>query len=481
LSPSPLGLRGTRGPILLALMVSSGLAALDASILATAIPAIVLDLGDFAHFPWLFSIYLLAQAVSVPLYAKLSDVFGRKPILLFGIGLFLTASVLCGVAWSMPLLILARGLQGLGAGAILPMTITIAGDIYTVEERAKTQGYLASVWAVSSVVGPTLGGLFCQYLSWRWVFWINLPLGFVAVALLLKSFHEKVTHRDHKIDFLGIVLMTVSLGLVILGILEGGQAWAWSSPISVGALVGGTVLFGIFLFVERRAAEPVLPLWIFTRRLLVTTSIAAFGMGAILLGLTSYIPTYLVKTLGATPIVAGLSIAAILAGWPLAATFSGRFYLKIGFRRTAILGLGLVSVAVGGLTLVVGTPSLLGITVFCFVAGMGFGLSATPTMIAAQASVVWHERGVVTGNNQFARAVGSAVGVAIFGAVANAVLRASSGGAEVAANLIQATGWVFSVAFGFALLTWLAAWAMPKDPPVGPASGAPNPEPTAVE
>jgi len=283
-------------------MVASGLAALDSSILATAIPSIVQDLGDFQHFPWLFSIYLLAQAVSVPLYAKLADLVGRKPLLLFGIGLFLVSSVLCAVAWSMPVLIIARGLQGLGAGAILPMTITIAGDIYTVEERSKIQGYLASVWAISSVVGPTLGGLFCQYLTWRWVFWINLPLGLVAAGLLIRSFHETVAHRNHKIDFAGISLLTVSLSLLILAVLEGGQAWAWNSPVSLGALGGGAVLLALFLMVERRAEEPVLPLWIFTRRLLVTTSMTAFGTGAVLLGLTSYVPTYLVRKLKTTSV-----------------------------------------------------------------------------------------------------------------------------------------------------------------------------------
>ncbi len=451
-------------------MVASGLAALDSSILATAIPSIVQDLGDFQHFPWLFSIYLLAQAVSVPLYAKLADLVGRKPLLLFGIGLFLVASVLCAVAWSMPVLIVARGLQGLGAGAILPMTMTIAGDIYTVEERSKIQGYLASVWAISSVVGPTLGGLFCQYLSWRWVFWINLPLGLLAVVLLVRKFHENVEHRQHKIDFAGISLLTASLTLLILAILEGGQAWPWDSPISIGSLAGGAVLLVVFILVEKRASEPVLPLWIFTRRLLVTTSVGAFGSGAILLGLTSYIPTYLVKTLGLSPLVAGLSVAAILAGWPLAATYAGRFYLKIGFRRTAVLGLTLVVVAVAGLVATVGTPSLLWVTVCCLVAGMGFGLSATPTMVAAQASVPWHERGVVTGNNQFARAVGSAVGVSIFGAVANAILARAPGGALVSANLIGATNGVFLVALGVAFLTWLAIWAMPRDHPQAPTT-----------
>jgi len=462
-SDSQLGLRGPRGPILLAIMVASGLAALDSTILATAVPSIVADLGDFAQFPWLFSIYLLAQAVSVPVYAKLADVIGRKPILLFGIGLFLVASVVCGVAWSMPVLIVSRALQGLGAGAILPLTNTIAGDIYTVQERAKIQGYLASVWGISSVLGPTLGGLFSQFLSWRWVFFVNLPLGLVAAFLLVRNFHEKVEHRDHRIDYVGAALLTTSLSLLVFGILEGGQVWAWDSVPSLAVLATGAVLFAAFLFLERKAPEPVLPLWVFSRRLLVTTSLVAFALGAILLGLTSYLPTYLVRTLHATPLVAGASIAAIMIGWPIAATFSGRFYLKIGFRRTAILGLFLVIAAVTALALGAPTLSLALVTAGCVVAGLGFGLSSTPIVIAAQASVEWAERGVVTGNNQFSRAVGSAVGVAIFGAVANATLAKTPGGADNPVGVAAAAGSVFFTVLAVSLVALAAAWAMPRD------------------
>ncbi|HEY8281785.1 MAG TPA: MFS transporter, partial [Leifsonia sp.] len=184
------GFRSERGPILIALMLTTGLVAIDSTILATAVPSIVKDLGGFAQFPWLFSVYLLAQAVSVPVYAKLSDTLGRKPIVLIGIALFLAGSILCGFAWSMPALIAFRALQGLGAGAIQPMAITIAGDIYTVAERAKVQGYLASVWAISSVVGPTLGGVFSQFASWRWIFFVNVPLCILAAWMLLRSFHE---------------------------------------------------------------------------------------------------------------------------------------------------------------------------------------------------------------------------------------------------------------------------------------------------
>ena len=238
------GLRSERGPILLALMLATALIALDATILATAVPSIVDDLGGLTQFPWLFSVYLLAQAVSVPVYAKLADTVGRKPVILFGIGLFLIGRILCGFAWSMGSLIAMRALQGLGAGAVLPLTTTIAGDIYTVAERAKTQGYIASVWAVSSVVGPTLGGVFSQFASWRWIFFINIPFCLLAAGMLWRNYDESVERRKHRIDYAGAVVLTVALTLLILAVLEGGQAWAWSSWQSVGSFVVGGAAAG---------------------------------------------------------------------------------------------------------------------------------------------------------------------------------------------------------------------------------------------
>jgi MFS family permease len=180
ISRASVGLRSERGPILLSVMLSVGLIAIDATILATAVPSIVNDLGGFAQFPWLFSVYLLAQAVSVPIFAKFTDLMGRKPIMLLGIGVFVLGSMLCGIAWSMPVLIAFRALQGLGAGAVQPTAMTIIGDIYSVAERARVQGYVASVWAISAVVGPTLGGIFVDFLNWRWIFFVNIPLGALA-------------------------------------------------------------------------------------------------------------------------------------------------------------------------------------------------------------------------------------------------------------------------------------------------------------
>ena len=424
---SNVGFRSERGPILISLMVTTGLVAIDATVLATAIPSIVKDLGGFTQFPWLFSIYLLTQAVSVPIYAKLSDLFGRKPIILIGIGLFLLGSILCGFAWSMPALIAFRAVQGLGAGAVLPMAITIVGDIYTVAERAATQGYLASVWAVSAVLGPTLGGVFSQLGIWRGVFFINVPLCLLAAWLLIRSFHEKVERRSHTIDYAGAGLLAAAISLLILAVLEGGQAWAWDSWQSIGAFSLGGVILVAFVLVERRAVEPILPLWVFSRPLLLTTTLFGLAVGAVLTGLTSYVPTYLEGTLGVAPIFAGLALGALTLGWPLSAAYSGRFYLRIGFKATAIIGTMVVIIGALVLSLSAPAPNIAIVASACFVIGLGLGLSAPSTLIAAQASVPWNERGVVTGTNMFARSIGSAVGVAIFGAIANAAFAASTG------------------------------------------------------
>lgn len=459
---SGVGFRSERGPILIALMLSTGLVAIDSTILATAVPSIVSDLGGFALFPWLFSIYLLAQAVSVPLYAKLADTVGRKPLILIGVGLFLLGSILCGFAWSMPALIAFRAVQGLGAGAVQPMAITIAGDIYTVAERAKTQGYLASVWAISSVVGPTLGGVFSEFVSWRWIFFVNVPLCLVAGWMLWRHFHENIERRRHRVDYAGAVLLTFGLSAVILAVLEGGQAWAWNSPQSLAAFGFGAVLLIAFVLVERRAAEPILPLWVFSRRLLLTTTFVSLGVGAILIGLTSYVPTYLEGSIGVSPLVSGLALAALTIGWPISASLSGRLYLRIGFRRTVLIGMVFAVAGAAVLVAFAAAPNLVVTAVGCFVVGLGLGLVATPSLIAAQSSVPWNERGVVTGTNMFARSIGSAVGVAIFGAIANAIFAATPNGDEVPSVVESASGAVFVAVLVCAVATVVAGVLMPR-------------------
>jgi len=446
-------------------MLSTGLVAVDSTVLATAVPSIVGELGGFHQFPWLFSAYLLGQAVTTPIYAKLSDVFGRKPVMLFGVGLFLLGSILCAVSWNMLALIAFRAVQGLGAGAVQPTAITIVGDVYTVAERARVQGYLASVWAVSSVVGPMLGGAFSQLGIWRGVFLINIPLCLVAAWMFNRHFHETVTRRHRSVDSLGALLLASAMTALVLGVLGGGQSWAWKSAPSIGAFTAGVVLLVVFVLVERRAPEPIMPLWVFSRRLLCATTIVAFGVGATLMGLTSYVPTFLEGSLGVEPIVAGLALAALTVGWPATASIAGKFYLRWGFKRTSVGGAALVIAGASALVATGHAPNVALAAIACFVIGGGMGLLAVPTLIAAQSSVEWDERGVVTGNNMFARSLGSAIGVAVFGAIANSIFGAGDIHA-IGPHAIQAgSAAVFVGVLVVAAVTAVAVVAMPTTPP----------------
>ncbi len=455
------GFRSARGPVLIALMLTSFLVAIEATVLSTAVPSIVADLGGFEQFPWLFSVYLLAQAVTVPIYSKLADMVGRKPIILIGIGLFLVGSILCGFADTMLALIIFRAVQGIGAGAVLPIAITITGDIYTVQERAKVQGYLASVWAVAAVVGPTVGGLFAQFDAWRGIFFVNIPLGLFAAWMLVRNYHETVVRRPHKVDYAGAVLIATGFSLLLLAVLEGGRSWEWNSPTSFALFGMGALLLVAFVLVERRAAEPIIPLWVFSRRLLVAATLVGLGLGAVLTGLTSYVPIYLQGALGVSPLVAGFALATLTIGWPIAAALAGRIYLQIGFRSTMIIGMVLTLAGTSMLAAFAFTPSVAIVAVASFIIGLGLGLVATPSLIFAQSSVEWNERGVVTGLNLFSRSVGSAIGIAIFGAVANAVFFAAGGDADDPAAIEAAASSVFIALAIAAVLTFAATLAMP--------------------
>ncbi|MEV0075518.1 MDR family MFS transporter [Nocardia neocaledoniensis] len=435
------GFGSERGPVLASLMLATALVALDSTILATAVLSITDSLGDFALFPWLFTIYLLGQAVTVPIYGTLADTFGRKPVMLFGVVVFALGSLLCGLATSMVALIAFRAIQGIGAGAIQPTTMVIAGDLYTLSERATVQGYLAGVWAVASVTGPLLGGVFADYLGWRWIFLVNLPVAALAGWMLVRHFHESVPRRRHRIDYAGAVLLTLGAGALVLGLLEGGRAWAWGSPTGLGVFACAAVSLALFVAVEARAARPILPLWLFTRRVVIAGSVASMLGGALLFGFTTYVPMFNQGVLGTSALVAGIVTGALTLGWPLSAAQAGKVYLRFGFRACAVLGSGVAALGTATTLLLDEGSPLWQVAASCFVVGAGMGLVATPTLIAAQTSAAWTERGVVTSANMFARSLGSAVGLAVFGALVNA--RLDSAGAPTPENLSAAVHLVF--------------------------------------
>jgi len=311
------------------------------------------------------------------------------------------------------------------------------------------------------VVGPTLGGLFSEFLSWRWIFFVNIPLCIAAAWLIVRFLHETVERTRHRIDWAGGALLTVSMSLLILGLLEGGNAWAWNSPQSVGAFVVGTLLLVAFVRVEHTADEPVLPLWVFSRRLLLAASLIAVAVGVILIGLTSYVPSFLEALLHVSPLASGLALAALTIGWPITASQSGRLYLRFGFRTTALVGSVIAVLGVGALVWISTDPTLVGVGAACFVVGAGLGLTSSPTLIAAQSSVGWGDRGVVTGANLFARSMGSAVGVAVLGAVVNARMDGLDPG-QAPEQFGSAVTAAFVVVLVVALAMVVAAAVMPR-------------------
>ncbi len=402
-----------RGRLLAAVMLSTGLVALDNTVVATAAPAIVRDLSGLAQLPWVFSVYLLAQASGTPLMGKLCDLLGRRPVMLAGIAAFATGSLGAGLAWTMPALIVARMVQGLGAGAVQAVGMTVVGDRWELHERSRVQGWVSGVWGVSSVLGPLVGGLLADTAGWRWVFLVNLPLCALAAIVFATGHHEPRVRPRSGVDYAGAALLTAGCSLTILTLLSGGRAW----PVLVPAAV---VSLAALVVTERRAADPVLPRHLVRNRTALGSNLGSLGLGAMMMGVNSYVPLYAQTVLGAGALASGLTIAPLMIGWPLAAAYSGRVFLRFGFRVAALAGAGIAVAGAGGLALLrPGTPLAL-IGLCCFVIGLGLGLSTTPLMLSVQMTGGPGQRGALTASVMFARSFGSAIGVAALGAVANA-------------------------------------------------------------
>lgn len=408
-----------RGWILAALMLTMMLAAMDITIVSTAIPQIVSDLGGFNKFTWVFSIYLLAQTVTIPLYGKLSDMYGRKRILIFGIIVFLIGSATSAMAWDIGTLILFRGIQGIGAGSIMATVNTIAGDIYSVQERAKIQGYLSSIWGVSAIIGPALGGALAEYINWRWIFLINLPLGALSIIFLLTFFKEKVESDKPVIDYKGAFLILCTLGLLLVYLLEGGQSWPWLSWPSITLLILTVVMAFLAYNAERNTPHAIMPIWLWKNRTLAFTNLAMAGMGIVVMGPETFLPTFAQASLGLGIIASGFVLASMSIGWPTASALSGRLYLRIGFRETSLIGAILVFLACVGFLCIPRPQPVYLIVLDQILIGAGFGLLSTPSLVGTQSMVSWQNRGVVTSANVFSRNLGQSLGAAIFGAIFN--------------------------------------------------------------
>lgn len=330
-----------RGAVVAALMLSMALAALDSTIVSTAVPQIVGDLGGFSVFSWLFSGYLLAVTVTLPVYGKLSDTFGRKPVLIGGSVLFLVGSVLCAGSWNMGALIAFRVVQGLGGGAIQGTIQTLAADLYPLKERPRIQARLSTVWATSSVAGPALGGLLASYAGWRWIFLINVPVGAIALWLVVRHLHEPVREKGPRarIDWAGALTVFACGGVLLTALVQGGVAWDWLSAPSIAMFGTGVALIGAVVAIERRAVEPIIPGWVWRRRTIAAVNLALGALGLLMVAPTVFVPTYAQAVLGLAPMAAGFVLSVMTLSWPVSAALSQHVYRRIGFRNTAVVGI----------------------------------------------------------------------------------------------------------------------------------------------
>ncbi len=411
-----------RDYILIALMLTMSLAAMDSTIVATAIPQIVGDLGGFSMFSWLFSIYLLIQTITIPVYGKLADIYGRKPILIIGIVIFVIGSATCAAAWNMYSLIAFRGVQAVGAGAIMATVNTIAGDIYTIKQRAKIQGWLSSVWGVSAILGPAIGGALADYASWRWIFLINIPMGAASIALIAYFLHEDKLTKRHKIDWAGAGAMLISGSVIMFGLLQGGQTWPWFSINTLVIILLASLLVYITILIERRAEEPILPSWVWKKRVILGSNLATIGMGIATMGPNMYLPVFAQSVTGVGAMAAGFILASMSITWPLSSALSGNLYLRIGFRNTALCGIIIVIIGAASFLFLPFPGPVWVLVAIQMTLGAGFGLITTPLLVGIQSTVEWGQRGVVTGTSMFSRYFGQSIGAAVFAAIFNSVL-----------------------------------------------------------
>ncbi|WP_410513364.1 MDR family MFS transporter [Paenibacillus sp. BR2-3] len=405
--------------ILIGVLLATFLAAIEGTVTGPAGPAIVGDFQGMQWLSWIFTAYLLAMAVTTPIFGKISDLFGRKPVFIGGVVVFLLGSLLCGLSQSMEQLIIFRIVQGLGAGALIPMTFTIIGDIYSIKERAKTQGLLSSVWGISSLVGPLLGGYVVDYLSWRWVFVFNVPFGLLSIVFIARFLKEEKVRRKTKIDVAGVLFFAAGMGALLFGLTTGGQNLPWTSPLLLAILAAAVLLLAVFLLVELRAPEPMLPLGLFSIRNIAVSTGSNLLVSTLIIGLSTYVPLWVQGVSGKSAALSGLLLAPMSVGWMFGSMAGGRMILRSGSRRTAMLGLAMISTGAVGLVFMSAGSSQLFLLLLMFICGIGFGYASTVFTIIAQSSVGHELRGASTALNTFTRSLGQTIGVAIFGSWLN--------------------------------------------------------------
>ncbi|MER7955266.1 MFS transporter [Streptomyces sp. NPDC096030] len=424
-----------------ALLLGMLLAALDQTIVSTALPTIVSELGGMEHLSWVVTAYILASTAGTPLWGKLGDQYGRKKLFQGAIVIFLVGSALCGVAQNMPQLIGFRALQGLGGGGLIVLSMAIVGDLVSPRERGRYQGLFGAVFGASSVLGPLLGGLFTQHLSWRWVFYINLPIGIVALFVIAAVLHIPVRGTRHTIDYLGTFLIASVATCLVLVASLGGSTWAWGSPQIIGLAALGAVLLVCFVYVERRAAEPVLPLKLFRIRTFTLVSVISFVVGFAMFGALTYLPTFLQVVQGVTPTVSGIHMLPMVLGIFITSTVSGQIVSRTGrWKVFPIAGTGVTALGLLLLNQLTEASSTWETSACFFVFGVGLGLVMQVLVLVVQNAVSYQDLGVATSGATFFRSIGASFGVAIFGTIFTNRLNSDLDGALAGQPLPPGTG-----------------------------------------
>lgn len=425
LSDTPTNLEELLGPLKLTpqrrawitsgVMMGLFLSALEATAVVTAMPTVISSLGGLELYSWVYSIYFLTATVTVPLWGRLSDYYGRRLFYIAGIGLFVGGSVLCGLSQSMVQLIAFRAIQGLGAGALLPLGMTIIGDIYSLERRARMQGWFSGVWGLSSIVGPLLGGLITDHFSWRWVFFLNFPFGLLAGAIIALALVEPRTRRASRVDYVGVLVLIVSLSLLLISLdqLRGGEP----SPGQYLTLVTAGILLVLFIFQQRKTVDPILPLHLFNDRIFSAAALNGLFSGMALFGAISFIPLFVQGVQGTGATEAGWAITPLMLGWVVFSIVGGRLILIVGYRRTVITGMVSLSIGFFLLSRVTVQVSPLELAMVLVLMGVGMGLSMVSMLIAVQSRFPRSSLGIATSATQFFRSIGASIGIAIMGAV----------------------------------------------------------------
>ncbi len=401
--------------------------AMEGTIVATAMPTIVGALGGIDQFTWIFGAYLLTQAVLIPIYGRLSDIFGRKPVLLFGIAVFLVGCTLCGFAWNMISLIVFRVVQGIGAGALIPVSQTVVADIYTGEARARMQGYISSTFGSAAVVGPMIGGVIATHVSWKAIFWINVPFGIIAATLLTIALKEQARKRRHQIDYIGAVLMASSTTLIMVALIH---ADTFSTAALAAALGISAVLLAALIFYESRTAEPMIPVRLYRDRLVAGGNWVGAANGAISMAVVGFLPVYMRALMGSSTLVSGMALGTLSVFWPFGGFVGSRLVLRMPYRLSSTIGGVILVIGISLLVLLRPGAHPLQPILAVGIMGLGMGITNISFVVAIQANVDWSQRGAAMSSVFFSRIMGQSFGSAVFGGIFNAGLAGAGNGSE---------------------------------------------------